>query len=66
VRVVSATTPVTLVHGVDDHAVPVGLSESYVAAHPHAQLHALPGVGHFELIDPASSAWPDVLAAIPA
>jgi len=66
VRVVSATTPVTLVHGVDDQAVPLGQSESYVAAHPQARLRALPGVGHFELIDPASSAWPDVLAAIPA
>jgi len=64
VRVVSAAGPVTLVHGVDDLAVPIAQSEAYVAAHPTARLRALPGVGHFALIDPASSAWPDVLAAL--
>jgi pimeloyl-ACP methyl ester carboxylesterase len=64
VRVVSATGPVILVHGADDRAVPIAQSEAYVAAHPTAGLRALPGVGHFALIDPASSAWPDVLAAL--
>jgi len=64
-RVVSAVTPVTLVHGVDDDVVPLGQSEAYVAAHPQAQLRALPGVGHFALIDPRSSAWPDVVATLP-
>ena len=65
VRVVSAAGPVTLVHGVDDDVVPVSQSEAYVTAHPQAQLRALPGVGHFALIDPLSSAWPDVVAALP-
>jgi len=64
-RVVSAVTPVTLVHGVDDDVVPLGQSEAYVAAHPQAQLRALPGVGHYALIDPRSSAWPAVVATLP-
>jgi len=64
VRVVSAAGPVTIVHGVDDLAVPIAQSEAYVAAHPATRLRSLPGVGHFDLIDPATSAWPDVLAAL--
>ena len=28
------------------------------------ELHELDGVGHFELIDPLSTAWPTVLAAV--
>jgi len=64
VRVVSAVGPVTIVHGVDDLAVPIAQSEAYVAAHPATRLRSLPGVGHFDLIDPATSAWPDVLAAL--
>ena len=29
-----------------------------------ALLHELEGVGHFELIDPLSPAWPTVLGAV--
>jgi acetyl esterase/lipase len=64
-RVVSASTPVTLLHGADDDVVPVGQSQAYGVAHPQAVVRALPGVGHFGLIDPGSSAWPFVVGALP-
>jgi acetyl esterase/lipase len=63
-RMVSATTAVILVHGVDDEIVPLRQSEAYVAAHPAATLRAVPGAGHFALIDPLSAAWPQVVAAV--
>jgi acetyl esterase/lipase len=54
-------TSQVLVHGDADTAVPLSMSRHYVeravAAGDDATLAALPGVGHFELIDPASSAW---------
>jgi acetyl esterase/lipase len=57
-----------LVHGTADTAVPVGCSRTYALAAARsgddALLHELEGVGHFELIDPLSTAWPTVLAAV--
>jgi acetyl esterase/lipase len=48
--------------------MPVEISASYAeqarAAGDQADLHVLEGVGHFELIDPLSQAWPAVLDAI--
>lgn len=52
---------VTLVHGAEDSVVPIGLSRAYSAAHPGSRLVELPGIAHFELIDPRSHAWPDVI-----
>ncbi|RZS82669.1 prolyl oligopeptidase family protein [Motilibacter rhizosphaerae] len=50
--------PVAAVHGRDDDVVPAELSERYVAAAgDEARVVLLPGVGHFELIDPAHAAW---------
>ena len=53
--------PQVLVHGDCDGAVPVTLSRRYVeravTAGDPAVLVELPGVGHMELIDPASAAW---------
>jgi pimeloyl-ACP methyl ester carboxylesterase len=50
-----------MVHGQEDPTVPVSMSEAYVtravAAGDDATLVVLPGVGHFELIDPATAAW---------
>jgi acetyl esterase/lipase len=50
-----------VVHGDVDGAVPISLSRQYVAqavvAGDEATLVELPGVGHMELIDPASTAW---------
>jgi acetyl esterase/lipase len=51
---------VTLIHGTDDTTVPPALSRSYLDTHPNARLVELPGTAHFELIDPASHAWPTV------
>ena len=63
-RMMSAALPVTVVHGSDDNAVPLRQSEAYVAAHTTTGLRALPGVGHFALIDPLSAAWPEVVGVI--
>jgi acetyl esterase/lipase len=52
--------PVTLVHGTADDRVPVAMSRLTSAG----RLIEIPGAGHFDLIDPASGAWPLVLAAL--
>lgn len=56
-----------IVHGSRDDVVPVEISQTYAeqasAAGDDVVLHELEGVGHFELIDPLSPAWPTVLAA---
>lgn len=56
--------PVAIIHGTADQRVPIALSESYVTAHPTARLVAVEGIGHYELIDPLSEAWPHVTAEI--
>jgi acetyl esterase/lipase len=60
--------PQLLVHGTVDDSVPFELSELYVdaarAAGDEATLLALPDTGHFEVIDPLSREWPEILAAI--
>jgi acetyl esterase/lipase len=55
---------VVVVHGVDDAAVPVANSRGLAVRHPFVELRELPGVEHFALIDPRSSAWPAVLDAV--
>jgi pimeloyl-ACP methyl ester carboxylesterase len=52
--------PVTLVHGTADEQVPVGMSRAF----PAGTLVEIPGAGHFDLIDPESRAWPQVVAAL--
>ena len=53
--------PQLLVHGEDDAIVPVSMSREYEraarAAGDDVELVALPGVGHFEHLDPSSEAW---------
>ncbi|MBA2768214.1 MAG: alpha/beta hydrolase [Sporichthyaceae bacterium] len=60
--------PLVLVHGTRDEEVPVDMSRAYAgtaaALGDDVTLHALDGVDHYELIDPLSSAWPTVLAAV--
>jgi acetyl esterase/lipase len=67
-RLVPLSSPVRLVHGVDDDVVPCQLSADYAAladrAGGAAACDVLPGYGHFEVIDPLTGAWPHVLAAI--
>lgn len=57
-----------LLHGTADTAVMVQVSRDYaegaIAAGDDATLHELDGIGHYELIDPLSRAWPSVLAAV--
>lgn len=55
---------VRLVHGTEDEAVPLELSRRFVATHPWAGLTELPGVGHFEFLDPRSSAWATVVQSL--
>ena len=52
--------PVTLVHGTADDQVPVRMSRMFHTG----RLTEIPGAGHFDLIDPQSRAWPQVLAAL--
>ena len=57
-----------LLHGTEDDSVPLELSERYeaaaVAAGDPATLLTLPGAGHFELVDPQSSEWPNVVTTV--
>ena len=52
-----------LVHGDADPTVPVGQSQAYAEV-ADAELHVLPGIGHFEHLDPASHALTPVFAAL--
>ncbi|HET7043872.1 MAG TPA: alpha/beta hydrolase [Gaiellaceae bacterium] len=62
--------PLLLVHGSEDDRVPAGHSRAFAAAARAAgddcRLLELDGVGHFEPIDPRSSAWPEIVAALAA
>ncbi|MFL5921093.1 MAG: alpha/beta hydrolase family protein [Gaiellaceae bacterium] len=58
-------TPQVVIHGTADESVPFEMSERYVAAAgAEAELVALDGIGHFELIDPQASAFAQTVAAI--
>ena len=58
------SVPQTLLHGTADDIVPFDLSQRFAKASRNARLVALPGAGHFELIDPRSKEWPVVLENI--
>ncbi|MGZ4878445.1 MAG: alpha/beta hydrolase family protein, partial [Candidatus Angelobacter sp.] len=53
-----------LIHGTTDEDVPYEISQSYAAkkkiAGEHVDLITLPNIGHFEIVDPASSVWKQV------
>ena len=57
-----------LVHGADDDTVPVSQSEVFVQRAEklgdRPTLVKLDGMGHYELIDPESEAWPAVARAV--
>jgi acetyl esterase/lipase len=57
-----------LVHGGADDTVPVSQSEEFVhravKLGDRSTLVKLDGIGHYELIDPESEAWPSVAAAV--
>jgi pimeloyl-ACP methyl ester carboxylesterase len=58
-----AGIPTVLVHGREDDVVPVDLSRRYAAA-AGTELVELPGVGHFEVVDPRADAWAAVADAV--
>ncbi|MEU7970428.1 alpha/beta hydrolase [Micromonospora sp. NPDC049089] len=61
-------TRTVVVHGSDDHQVPVEMSRDFVAearaTGSDISLVELPGCEHFGLIDPEAVAWPQVLAVL--
>lgn len=62
-RLASLACPVVVVHGEDDTLAPITLSESY-AESTSARLVPLAATGHFELIDPRSTAWSSVITEL--
>ena len=69
-RLVPAGAQVWLLHGLDDDRVPYPMTLDYARAARAAGAPAagatcvlLPGAGHFELIDPLSPEWPQVVDA---
>lgn len=60
--------PQILIHGTEDTSVPFEISERYAAAArakgDQVQLLALPGAGHFELVDPRTPEWQSVLQSV--
>jgi acetyl esterase/lipase len=69
-RLIPLGRPMRIVHGDKDDRVPHEMSRDYTARAVDVGdlvvLDELPGCGHFELIDPLSTAWPTVLAAFQA
>ena len=59
-----------LLHGAEDDIVPPSVSTAYhtraVALGDDVRLTVLPGVGHFEVINPLAPEWPQVVEAIGA
>ncbi len=68
IALLPSPVPHLVVHGADDEIVPVGMSDRYVQAARRqgrdASLLRLDGVDHFDVIDPASGAWPLISDAI--
>ncbi|NUR06462.1 MAG: alpha/beta hydrolase [Nocardioidaceae bacterium] len=57
-------TDVLVVHGTADDRVPVDASRELTARYPWIDYRELPGVDHFDVIDPLSGAWPTVRESI--
>jgi acetyl esterase/lipase len=53
-----------VVHGSADDVVPVSNSQELVAAVPGVDLRVVDGADHFDVMNPTSTAWPAVLAAL--
>lgn len=63
-RLSAPTVAVAILQGGADEIVPPAVSHAYCAAFPKTRLVELSDVGHFALIDPASSAWESVLSVL--
>ncbi|MDO9398979.1 MAG: alpha/beta hydrolase [Herbiconiux sp.] len=59
-------TEVVLLHGELDEEVPVSFSRAYAARSPRIRSLVLDDAGHYELIDPTSTAWLPLLSALAA
>lgn len=55
---------VRVVHGTRDDIVPPANSRELAAEHPFVELRPVEGADHFDLMNPASAAWPAVLDAL--
>lgn len=65
IELLPTAVPQTLIHGTSDQNVPFVISQDYYAValskHEKVKLVTLPGIGHFEVINPTSEIWPIVL-----
>ena len=52
--------PITVLHGADDEVIPVEMSRALTGV----EYRELPGIGHFDIIDPRTSAYSAVLEAV--
>ena len=55
------TKPTTILHGNEDLRVPVSQSRDFSAKNSQVHYIEFKDMGHFELIDPCSLAWPVIL-----
>jgi len=60
IELLPISAPQRVVHGTADNIVPFDMSRRFAKASKNATLVALPGAGHFDLIDPRSKVWPTV------
>jgi acetyl esterase/lipase len=69
IELVPLGVPQLLVHGEEDSVVPVSIARDYAAAARAAgdavDLVTLPGVSHFEHLEPGSRAWREVVEWLP-
>ncbi len=67
-RLLPLGVPVGIVHGADDDVVPVSVSaafaEAATAAGDAVDLIVVDAVGHMDLIEPSSGAWPSVVRSL--
>ena len=63
-RRLPGSVPVTLVHGRGDDIVPISQSRAYRAAAGESCTLLELDCGHFEVVDPRSRAWPEIVAAL--
>ena len=61
----SGAVPVLAVHGIDDDVVPIRYGRNYsnaaTARHEPVEFRELPGVGHFDLLDPGHPRWAEIV-----
>ncbi|MET3961646.1 acetyl esterase/lipase [Marmoricola sp. OAE513] len=55
---------VVILHGDRDHLVPIELGRSFATRHAWVELVELPGVGHFEFLDPRDPVWKTLASAV--